>query len=112
VAVKKKAAEQSIRFRVDGVTYAFFPGRLTGEIERELWRETDGLAVNSILKAVREGALFAAAALVWLARRQAGDTVKYATVETALYTSAHEGDLTIDILEGGDDEGPPAVAGS
>lgn len=103
-------AKTAMRFRVQGVDYALSSAEMTGVLERELFRATDGFTLAKALEAASAGGLFGVAALMWLARRQAGETVKYEAVEDELYRDAMAGDLSLEFVEqgGGDVPDPPA----
>lgn len=99
-----------IRFRFEGVEYVFDRADVTGELERTLWKQT-GLSVGQVGQAAADGALFGVAALMWMARRQAGHNVPYVTVETEVYDAVRSGEVDLELIaddeQGGDDAGPP-----
>lgn len=104
---------QSVAFRVEGVDYVFDAGKMTGVLERELYAATK-LTMMSLLDAAQAGAMFAIAGLMFLARRQRGDRVQYATIENDLYAalaaSAGALDIEMTLYTPGDEQGPPADA--
>ena len=112
-AAAKKSAEV-LRFRCDGVNYALDRDEITPRIERELYRATE-LTPAQCFDAMLGGAKFAISALVFMARRQAGDNVAYQPIEDALFKSmqAEGDDFDLAVIEDDDDgEGgdaaPPA----
>lgn len=70
---------------VDGVVYRLDLGELTNDVELELFQATR-LTVATIFEALDGGTVapFMVAALVFLARRQAGDRIGYPQVSAAI----------------------------
>lgn len=98
-----------IRFRVDGVVYVVDRDEITPRIERELFTQT-GLTVQKAVEAVVGGASFGLAALMFLARRQAGETVAYQPIEDDLWAAMKASDeFDIDLIVGDEEDaaGPP-----
>lgn len=89
-----------IRFRFQGVEYRVDPSMMTGRLERELWKATE-MSVAQIMAALVAGASFGLAALVWLARRQNGETVAYREVEEYIDDVAAD-EIDLELL--GDEE--------
>ena len=89
-----------LRFRFQGVEYQLDPSDITGKLERELWKSTE-MSVQQIMTALVAGASFGLAAVVWMARRLAGETVRYDEVER--YVDSLDGD-DIDLELLGDEE--------
>lgn len=114
-SLKKQQEGKALRFNVNGVDYAFRESEFTGKLERELYAQA-GLTWIKAVQAAQDGALFGVAALIWLARRQAGQTVNYEAVESELYADAMAGDLTLTFedadADGGGDDGPPVGGAS
>jgi len=110
--LSKQTKSNAMRFRVDGVTYVVDRDELTPRIERELFTQTS-LTVQKAVEAVVGGASFGLAALIFLARRQAGEAVAYQTIEDDLWKAmkAAGDEFDIDLIvegEGGEGEvGPP-----
>lgn len=104
----KKAAAEVLRFRCDGVDYSLDRDEITPRIERELYKATQ-LTPAQCFDAMLGGAKFAIAALVFLARRQAGDQIAYQPVEDALFKSmqAQGDDFDLAVIE--DDDGGDAA---
>ena len=99
----KKTA--TMRFRVDGVTYAVDRDEITPNVERELFTQS-GLTVSKAVEAVVGGALFGLAALIFLARRQAGEAVAYQSIEADLWAAmkAAGDEFDVDLIVGDDNE--------
>jgi hypothetical protein len=107
--LSKKQNGQALRFRVDGVVYEVDRAELTPRIERELFSQS-GLTVSKAFEALVGGATFGVAALVFLARRQAGDGVAYQQIEDDLWQAmkAAGDEFDIDLIVGEEgDENPP-----
>lgn len=106
-------AGKVMRWRVNGVGYVLDRGQMTGKLERELWRQAE-LTLSAAVEALQQGAMFGVAAMMWLARRQAGHDVRYEQVEEELYRWAADDDLAVEFVQegDGDDAGPPADGGS
>ncbi len=106
----KKQASDALRFRVDGVVYVVDRAELTPKIERELFQQS-GLTMAKAIEALTGGAAFGLAALVFLARRQAGEAVVYQKIEDDLWAAqqAAGGEFDVDLLVGDEDgdENPP-----
>jgi len=111
--LSKQTKSNAMRFRVDGVTYVVDRDELTPRIELELFNQT-GLTVQKAVEAVVGGALFGLAALVFLARRQAGEAVAYQPIADDLWKAmkAAGDEFDIDLIVGEDggegEDGPPA----
>lgn len=107
-------AAEAMKFRVQGVEYVLSNAEMTGRLERELFRATDGFTLAKAIEAAEAGGLFGVAAMMWLARRQAGETVRYEAVEEELYRDAQAGDLSLEFVGsgGGDVPDPPDGAAS
>lgn len=105
--------QHRLTFRADGVRYTLDRDEIGLGHERELFVEA-GVTPDQAFKAFAGGARFGLAAVIWLARRQAGETVTYtaveAAVEKALRAAGDDFDLAI-IEEDGDDT-PKARGGS
>lgn len=106
----KQTASKAITFRLEGVTYRFAMGALKGAHERALWVGA-AITVNDALQALQRGAMFGVAAVMFLARLQAGETVEYATVENDLDRAWSEsgGDLAAELIAE-EDAGDPFPA--
>ena len=109
----KQSASKAIAFRLEGALYRFDMGALKGSQERALWAGA-GLTVNDALQALQRGAMFGVAAIMFLARLQAGEIVDYATVEADLDRawSENDGELAAELVteEGGDHPFPARPA--
>lgn len=93
---------------VDGEAYLFDDSEITSAMERELYLQS-GLTVAGVGQGLSggQGATFMIAALVFLARRAAGDTVKYLDVEAAI---TNDSDVDVkDCDEVGDAPEAPAA---
>lgn len=105
-----KKQSDALRFRVDGVVYVVDRAELTPKIERELFQQS-GLTMAKAIEALTGGAAFGLAALVFLARRQAGEAVVYQKIEDDLWAAqqAAGGEFDVDLLVGDEDgdENPP-----
>lgn len=101
----KSAKSDALRFRVDGVVYSVDRAELTPKIERELFQQS-GLTMAKAIEALTGGAAFGLAALVFLARRQAGEAVAYQRIEDDLWEAqkAAGGEFDIDLLVEDDEE--------
>jgi len=99
--LSKQTKSNAMRFRVDGVTYVVDRDELTPRIERELFTQTS-LTVQKAVEAVVGGASFGLAALIFLARRQAGEAVAYQTIEDDLWKAmkAAGDEFDIDLIVG------------
>lgn len=106
----KQTASKAITFRLEGVTYRFDMAGLKGSHERALWAGA-GITVNDALQALQRGAMFGVAAVMFLARLQAGDTVDYAAVEADLDRawSENDGELAAELVAE-EDAGDPFPA--
>lgn len=69
-----------LRFTVDGVKWEFDDDRLLNT-EAIALRKVSGLTYGQLYDGIAEGDAAALTALVWLARRRAGETVKFSAVE-------------------------------
>lgn len=69
-----------LRFRFQGVEYRVDGSMMTGKLERELWKAT-GFSLGQVIEALVAGASFGFSAVLWLARRQNGETVRYEQIE-------------------------------
>lgn len=108
---KQQDKPKIMRFRLDGAELRVeFGAAMTPRLERELFLAT-GLTIARLGDAMVGGANFAVPALVFIARRQAGEIVQYQDVEDAIERSAASEDgIDLELLgddEGGD-AGPPA----
>lgn len=104
----KPQTTPSLRFRLAGVDYIYEHGRNTGEIELGLWKGA-GITPAEAIEALTKGSTFGLAAIVWLARRQAGENIPYSTVSKhvdALYAEA-AGNLFAEIEVEEEEEGGP-----
>lgn len=107
----QKRGDAKRTFRVDGVVYVLDAADLTPRIERELYTQA-GVTPAQAFEALMHGARFGIAAVMFLARRQAGDTVAYQAIEDGLWQAiqrAGEDDFDLAIIEDDDEEvpGPP-----
>lgn len=102
---KNKPSDTAMRFRVDGVVYTLDRGEVTPKIERELFQQSK-MTMAQAFEALVGGATFGVAALVFLARRQAGDGVAYQQIEDDLWQAmkAAGDEFDIDLLTGEDDD--------
>lgn len=98
--------QDGLSFRLDGATYCVSTRHGVMAIERELFTQT-GFTLAKLFEAIEQGATFAVPALVFLARRQAGETVRYAVIEADIERRAADGDLELELLTGEDEAGPP-----
>lgn len=104
-------AGEVLRFRVDGAEYRLERGELSDRIERELFVQA-GITTQQAFSAVAAGAAFGVAALVFLAKRTAGQPAQYAQIEQALEearrAAGDEFDLEVlaDDSDGGGDNPP------
>lgn len=100
---KLPTKQDGLSFRLDGVTYSVSTRHGVMAIERELFTQT-GFTLQRLFEAIEGGATFAVPALVFLARRQAGETVRYAAIEADIEQRAATGDLELELL--GQEEEP------
>lgn len=108
---KQDNQPKPVRFRLDGKEYTVDPAGFGPRIERELFIQA-GMTVKQLGDAMAGAASFAVPALVFLARRQAGEMVQYQPIEDALWAAQQAGDVEIEFLDGEVDAGPPAQGGS
>lgn len=104
---KLPTKQDGLAFKLDGVTYRVSTRHGVMSIERELFSQT-GFTLAKLFEAIEAGATFAVPALVFLARRQAGETVRYAAIEADIERRAGEGDLELELLTEDGDADPPA----
>jgi hypothetical protein len=92
----------SMVLKVDGVKYPFHLSDVTAAIELELYQQSGGLKLTQVIADVQEApAGFHIAALVFLARRGAGDQVTFDEVASTMGLAS---DIEVDL--GGDDDAP------
>lgn len=105
----KNKPRNVLRFRCDGVEYALDRDDLTPRLERELFTQA-GVTPQQAFQAFAGGATFGVAAVLWLARRQAGEAVAYQVVEDGLWAAIkRSGEDEFDLaLLTDDEEGDPA----
>lgn len=112
-STKRDTQQQSkvLRFKVQGTPHVLDWEAVTGAHDRELYIKA-GITKESALDALRQNGIFGLAALIYLARRQAGEaTVDYEAIETAVFAAARSDDgLDLDFTE--DDTYPPAPGAS
>ena len=108
---KKPAGKNIVRFRVEAVEYTVDRDEITPRIERELFTQA-GVTPTQAMQAVTSGAVFGVAALMFIARRQAGEQVVYQNIEDRLWAAMKDSPDDFDLTILGDDEevvtGPPA----
>lgn len=107
-AARAAAANTSMRITIDGVAYVFRPGDVTGLMTGEL-RKQSGMSMQAVMKAATDDPdLDVIAAIVWVARQQAGEAaVTYAEVAGGMsYLSAIE--VTTDVIEVDEVDSPEA----
>lgn len=97
--------QDGLSFRLDGVTYSVSTRHGVMAIERELFTQT-GFTLARLFEAIEQGATFAVPALVFLARRQAGEKISYAAIEADIERRATEGDLELELLAEEEPEDP------
>lgn len=101
---KKLAGKNIVRFRVEGVEYTVDRDEITPRLERELFVQTD-LTPSQAMRALTSGAVFGIAALMFIARRQAGEQVVYQNIEDRLWAAMKDaGPDEFDLTVLGDDE--------
>lgn len=84
VSRRQEAEKAHITVLVDGETYTLHPGELSALDSAALRRET-GMSVRLLLEAAgKDPDLDVVAAIVWLARRQRGDSVSFDEVAAAI----------------------------
>lgn len=110
----KKPARPAHRlvFRADGVRYTLDRDEIGLGHERELFIDA-GVTPDQAFRAFAAGARFGLAAVIWLARRQAGETVTYGAVEAAVEKAirAAGDDFDLAIIEEDDDDPKAARQG-
>lgn len=98
-----------LRITVDAVPYLFDMRELSSEHELDLFNAS-GLTIARIGPSLEAGAVapFMVAALVYLARRQAGEKVPYAAVSEAI---GYGSEIEVEVLdEDAEDAAPEAPA--
>lgn len=107
--------EKLFRFRLDGVEYTVDRSDISPRMERELFQQS-GVTPQAAFTALTQGATFGIAALVYLARRQAGERVAYQQIEDALWKASQDAaesgePIDLEVLEvtaeAAADAGPP-----
>ena len=100
--------ERPMRITVAGVAYTLTIGELTHEIELELYKAS-GLTVPEIVNASERGsgAPFMIAALVFLARRQAGDRITYDEVAQAINYRTLRDDFDLQVVDADETSSAP-----
>jgi len=97
----------TMTIKVDGVGYPFRLSDVTAAIELELYQQSGGLKLTQVITDVQEApAGFHIAALVFLARRGAGDQVTFDEVASNMGLAS---DIEVD-LGGDEDDAPEALA--
>lgn len=99
---KTDGTDLTMVLKVDGVQYPFRLSDVTAAIELELYQQSGGLKLTQVIADVQEApAGFHIAALVFLARRGAGDQVTFDEVAGSMGLAS---DIEVDL--GGDDDAP------
>lgn len=85
-ALAASTDEPVIGIKVDGITYLFYPDRVSSRIENSLVMQAEGQSLTNIYDAMKKGSasLPVVAAFVFLARLQAGDDVRFDDVADAI----------------------------
>jgi hypothetical protein len=100
---------QTMTFRIDGVRYTLRPGQITGEDFR-LFRSDTGQPLQIFDAATSTMGIDTLAAMIWIARRQAGERkLSYLDVEKSLTlesVQSLEVDIEDDELRAGEIEDP------
>lgn len=95
-----------LRFEIDGVAYEACPAMLDAQLSREYRKQTK-MPWIADFDAMEDGDIAGLVALVWLARRQGGETIPVSVVESQIGTLGDLGDLNIEFDtstgSGGDD---------
>lgn len=95
----------TMTLKVDGVSYPFRLSDVTAAVELELYQQSGGLKLTQVIADVQEApAGFHIAALVFLARRGAGDQVTFDEVAGSMGLSS---EIEVDL--GGEDDSPEAL---
>ncbi len=110
--LKKPETASVLRFRCDGVNYICDLQDVPLSVERELYVAAQ-ITPQQAVSALVGGARFGIAAMIYLARRQAGEVVAYQTVEDGLWqamrrTSIEDFDLAILTDDDEEADRPPA----
>jgi hypothetical protein len=90
------ANELSVKITIDGDAYTLYPNLLTADGVRAVREQTGSSVRKLITMAEDDPDIDIIAALVWVARCQAGDDVDFATVAAAI---SYETKLDIEELE-------------
>ena len=91
----------AIRFEIDGVSYVADRALLTAELSREYRRQTK-TAWMADFSGIDDGDIAGLVALVWLARRQSGETIPVSTVDKQIGTLD---EMEIEFFTDDDDDG-------
>jgi hypothetical protein len=103
---KADTNELSMTLKVDGVAYPFRLSDVTAAIELELYQQSGGLKLTQVITDVQDSpAGFHIAALVFLARRGAGDQVTFDEVASNMGLASN---IEVD-LDGAEDDSPEAL---
>jgi hypothetical protein len=87
---RAEAEAMTITIKVDGAVYTVRPGEVTANLVGQLRRVT-GFSLQGLMAAAGEDPdLDVIAALVWMARRQAGENVNYEKVADSI---SYESDI-------------------
>lgn len=106
---KLKQPATVLRLRCDGVHYTLDFSDISPRIERDLYVQAQ-ITPKQALDSLQHGATFGIAAVVYLARRQAGEPVTYQTVEDGLWTAIRRAGMDdFDLAIITDDEETDAV---
>ncbi len=101
---REEAAKASVTITVDGVAHTFRPVEVSANMIGQLRRAT-GMSLAECMEAAQKSPdLDVLAAMVWLARRQAGEAITYDEVADAL---TYDTELEVDDAEPEEDPSLP-----
>lgn len=106
---QKKDGDQAVMIiKVDGESYRFDSSEVTSAMDRELFLQSK-LTLALVVTAMADGTVspFMVAALIFLARRSAGETVTYDEIEQAIGFAT---EIDVEIPDDEDDAAPEAPA--
>lgn len=104
---KTETNDMSMTLKVDGVSYPFRLSDVSASIELELYQQTNGLRLTQVISEIQSApAGFHIAALVFLARRSAGDQVTFSEVADHMGLASN-----IEVELGTDEDDHPEAQG-
>ncbi len=105
VGNRKEAEQTTLTIKLDGATHVCRPSEITAKMAGQLRRES-GLSVVGVMEAAgSDPDLDVIASIVWLARHQAGETVSWDEVASAI---TYDSDIDSSDEAPEDDQSPEA----